>query len=236
MNLSPELDQRLHTLLPIFLAENEKLNLSANRTEEACWVGNILDSLALLDALPSLSTFHSPVPPEPVERLSTLLDLGTGGGFPLLPVALARPAWSCTGLDAVRKKISALGRIADTLGLQNVQLVTGRSEEVGRDPQHREQYDIVTSRAVAPVRILVEYMSPFAKVGGTMVLWKSMQIEEELAEAKHAIDAMSCDLTRTYQYVLPAGFGERQLLIFRKKKATPSQYPRPVGMAKKKPL
>ncbi len=224
MKLSSGLEQRLRELMRVFLAENEKLNLSALRTEERCWVGNILDSLALFDAMPD-----SPIG-------FRLLDLGTGGGFPLLPIAIARADLQCTGLDAVAKKVRAVERIVGQLGLQNVKLVIGRSEELGHDPHHRERYAAVTSRAVAPLPILIEYASSFVKVGGTMVMWKSLHIDEELEGAKNAMKELHCELVRNYEYELPDDFGKRQLLIFAKTAATPKQYPRAVGMAKKKPL
>lgn len=224
MDLSPALESRLQDLLRVFLEENGKLNLSALRTEETCWIGNILDSLAFLDAGIDLPAG------------SALLDLGTGGGFPLLPLAIARPDIHCTGLDAVGKKIRAVERIAAALTLKNARTVGGRSEERARETAHRERYDVVTSRAVAPLSILLEYASPFARTGGLIVLWKSLHIEEELAASTNAQRILRCPLERAHRYALPGDWGERQLLLFRKTGATPKEYPRTVGMAKKMPL
>lgn len=227
MELSPDLEQRLRELLRVFLEENAKINLSALRTEEACWIGNILDSLAFLEISAKLAASRTQL---------SLLDIGTGGGFPLLPLAMALPEWRLTGADAVGKKIRAVETMAKTLGLPNVRVVAGRTEELGRMPEHREQYDIVTARAVAELSVLLEYCAPFAKIGGHVVLWKSTHIEEELAKSVRAQEFLHCPLTMTHRYTLPGDFGERQLLVFTKKAAVGKEFPRPVGMAKKKPL
>ncbi len=218
------LGEQLQRLVTVFLAENEKINLSALRTEAACWNGNVLDSLALLE-LPSI-----------MDTASTLLDLGTGGGFPLLPLAIARPSLQCTGLDSVGKKVAAVQRIADAMALKNVSTIAGRAEEIGKQKLHRERYDLVTSRAVAPLNMLLEYCAPFVKLNGWIVLWKSLHIEQELTESANAQQVLHCPLTETHRYALPGDWGERQLLLFQKTKALSAEYPREVGMAKKSPL
>lgn len=215
----------LRALADRFLAENEKLNLSAMRTEQSCWIGNILDSLA---ALPTIERLH-PTP-------GTLMDIGTGGGFPLLPLATLLPLWKCIGLDAVGKKIAAIKRIADDLKVRNVSFVTNRSEVTGRDPKFRERCDIVTARAVAPIRELLEYVIPFAAIGGHVLLWKSLHIADELEASKKAQELLACTLIDKHVYALPGDFGERQLLIFRKERTLATMYPRAVGMVKKEPL
>lgn len=225
MQPAPALEHRLRGLLRVFLAENEKLNLSALRTEERCWTGNILDSLGFLDTGWQLEAGSW-----------KLLDIGTGGGFPLLPLAIAMPEVQCTGLDAVAKKIRAVERIAGTLGLRNVHTVTGRAEAIGRSSAHRQQYDVVTSRAVAPLPVLLEYTAPFVRDDGYVVLWKSMHCEAELDRSRRAQEILHCNLERTHRYTLPDLYGERQLLIFRKTAPTPEEFPREVGMAKRKPL
>jgi 16S rRNA (guanine527-N7)-methyltransferase len=224
MTLTAPLHDRLQELTRVFLAENAKLNLSALRTEETCWNGNVLDSLPLLD--------H----PEIVSSAKTLLDLGTGGGFPLFPLAIALPELTCTGLDSVGKKVEALKRINAVLQLKNIRTLTGRAEVLAHMREHRERYDIVTSRAVAPLNALLEYAAGFVKVGGCIVLWKSLHIDEELKASESAQRLLTCTLERSHRYVLPGDWGERQLLIFRKGQALGKQFPREVGMAKSKPL
>lgn len=256
MQLSPDLEQRLRNLMRVFLEENTKLNLSAMRTEEACWPGNILDSLPFLDLIEQ----------ELIPAPRSLIDVGTGGGFPLLPLAIMLKMTECTGLDSIGKKIEAVKRIVQALKLENVKLIADRAEVIGQEPMHRERYDIVTSRAVAPLPTLLEFTVPLAAIGGCIVLWKSMHIDEELRASAGAQTQLHCRLEYVHTYNIdkdwPAnrsaspidqssahlrqgyggqpplreGWGERQLLIFRKTEATPMQFPRDVGMAKKEPL
>lgn len=227
MRISPETEQRLRELLTVFMEENAKLNLSAFRTEEDCWVGNILDSLAFLEMFPKRI---------PANRTPRITEIGTGGGFPLLPIAIALPEAHCTGMDATRKKIAAVERMVKRMGLRNVTLVCGRAEELGWGPAHREQYDIVLARGIADLSTLLELASPFARTGGHLVLWKSMDIEEELRNSKRAQEELSCMLEHQYRYALPGKWGERQLLIFKKTSSTSARYPRGTGISSKRPL
>ncbi len=221
--LPSDLEPRLRTLVTVFLAENAKINLSAFRTEEQCWIGNVLDSLAALD-LPQVTS------------ATKILDVGTGGGFPLLPLALTLPRAQLTGLDSVQKKVEAVGRIAYEMQLTNVRVVAGRAEEYGHNPEYREQFDIVTSRAVAELNVLLEYTSPFVKPGGIVLLWKSMNMEQELRDSLLARAELSCHLTGQHPYELPGDWGKRQLLIFTKAGKLSDKYPRDVGVPGKKPL
>lgn len=200
----------------------------------------------LNDVLTSIKIHIQKNPPSPRERGRggeeslgqgiRILDLGTGGGFPLLPLAICLPHYHCTGVDSVQKKISAVERIAQAMELSNVSLISGRAEELGRDPEHREQYDIVTCRAVAEINVLIEYAAPFLKIGGHLLLWKSTTIDQELKDSLLARAELSCHLKDTYQYELPGDWGKRQILIFRKAAKTAPKYPRAVGTAKKEPL
>ncbi len=222
-----EYEAQLRKLVDVFLRENAKVNLSALRSPEQCWVGNVLDSLAALDIEPIHRYTHTPI---------HLLDLGTGGGFPLLPLAICLPQAQCTGLDATQKKTDAVERIARALGLGNVELLAGRAETLGRDGRYREQFDIATARAVAPVRTLLEYCAAFVKVNGRIILWKSLDIAKELEDSLRARTEFSCRLTGEHRYTLPGDFGERQLLVFEKTAALSKKYPRTVGVPKKSPL
>ncbi|HAI98763.1 TPA: 16S rRNA (guanine(527)-N(7))-methyltransferase RsmG [Candidatus Peribacteria bacterium] len=217
---------RLEALSDAFLRENEKLNLSAMRTKELNWYGNIADSLAILDT-PLLHPDSSDL---------RILDLGTGGGYPLLPLAICREKCRFTGIDSIGKKMDAVRRIIATLEISNAEVVTGRSEELGHDPAYRERFDLVLSRAVAPLNVLLEWCAPFAKVGGRVVAWKSMKIDAELTDSLLARAELSCHLTDQYPYELPAGWGERQLLVFEKTFKTHEKYPRPASVIKKHPL
>lgn len=187
-------------------------------------MGNVLDSVSALE-LPLLQK------PD-----LSILDVGTGGGFPLLPLAICLPDCRFTGIDATQKKIDAIGRIVEQLGLQNVTLICGRTEELGHDPKLREQFDVVTARALAELNVLLEYASPFAKLKGHVLAWKSLTIEKELEESLLSRAELSCHLQDSYRYVLPDDWGARQILIFHKTFNTNAKYPRAVGTPKKNPL
>ncbi len=220
-------EPKLHELVRVFLEENKKLNLSAFRTEEHCFTGNVLDSLSFLKALETIEGLKTP---------ETLLDIGTGGGFPLLPLAVSLPKTHCSGIDATKKKIDAVQRIVDVLGLKNVGLFSERLEDKARDKNFRERFDIVTARAVAPLSVLLEYAVPFLKVGGFCAFWKSSKVAEELADSLRAQKALFVSYVGTYEYELGSDFGKRLIVFFRKMKATSSEYPRKVGIPKAKPL
>jgi len=165
-----------------------------------------------------------------------IFDLGTGGGFPLLPLAICLPEAQLTGLDSTQKKIAAVERIAKELDLENLNLIAGRAEELGRDPAHREQYDLVLSRAVAELNVLLELCAPLCKVGGEIVLWKSMKIDKELEDSLMARAELTCHLIGQHEYELGGKFGKRQLLVFEKTSPTKEKYPRKVGEPKKNPI
>lgn len=224
------LETRLRGLLRIFLEENAKLNLSALRDEEKCWVGNILDSLSLFEYISSEKGKIR------TQNVHNLIDVGTGGGFPFLPLALVLDQTRCTGMDATGKKLKAVDHLIAQLGLTNANTLLGRAEDLGHDPAHREQFDVVTARAVADTRVLLEFMAPFAKVGGFVVLWKSVNIEAEFAASHNAEEALGLRFADRYTYELPGDFGQRQLLIYEKISQTPREYPRKNGEPKKHPL
>ena len=222
--LPADLKHRLTSLRDAVLDENTRINLTALRDPEKCWIGNVLDSLPMLEILERLG------------NPTAILDVGTGGGFPLLPLAVAMPDARFTGLDSTGKKIEAIRRIAAKEGLSNVSLVTARAEDAARDPAHREKYDVVTARAVADLAPLLEFTSPFVRVGGFMVLWKSMHAQEEISLSAKAQHQLCAPFAFAHPYALPGDFGERQLLVFRKGAATPKMYPRPTGVPGKLPL
>ena len=122
------------------------------------------------------------------------------------------------------------------MAIENVELLCGRSEELAHEAGYREQFDVVTARALAPLNTLVELAAPFAKVGGRIVCWKSMNIEQELQESLLARAELSCHLVQTYPYDLPEDWGKRQLLMFEKTFKTAKKYPRDIGIPKKNPL
>lgn len=224
------LEQRLRSLLKVFLEENAKLNLSALRDPERCWIGNILDSMAFANYL---ALEKGKVRTQNVNKL---IDIGTGGGFPLLPLAMALPGTECTGMDSTGKKLKAIDYLIEQLKLPNAKTLLGRAEDLGHEGWYREVFDVVTARAVAETRVLLEFMAPFAKVGGFVVLWKSVNIEAELEASREAEKILGLKFADRYTYTLPGDFGQHQLLVYEKVEKTPKEFPRKNGEPKKHPL
>lgn len=224
------LEPKLRQLLTVFLEENAKLNLSALRDEEKCWIGNILDSIALHDYIAEGKGKIR------IQNVNNMIDLGTGGGFPFLPLAIALPKVECMGMDATGKKLKAVEVIIERLGLKNAKTLLGRAEDLAQDNWYRDRFDIVTARAVAETRVILEYMAPFAKTGGFLVLWKSVNIEAEFAASHSAEETLGLTFVDRYTYELPGDFGQRQLLIYERTSQTPKEYPRKNGEPKKHPL
>ncbi len=201
ISLTSEQERRLQQLMAAFLYENSLVNLSALRTAEVCWPGNILDSIN--------------VPAAPTGSVE-LLDFGTGGGFPLLPLAILHPDWRCTGLDSTAKKLEAVKRICTVCDIPKIRLIHERAETLAKNAEHRGRYDIVTARAVAKLPVLIERCAPLCKEGGQLWFWKSLHIAEELAEAASAAQRLRCVLQTPHLYSLPGDFGERQIVVYRK--------------------
>ena len=210
MELSIPDQKRLRSLMRVFLAENQNINLSAYRTEEQCWVGNVLDSVAGVRGIleyQSIGVSGGDI---------RVIDIGMGGGFPLLPLAMLLSEVRFTGMDATRKKVDAVGRIIEEMGISNVQLVTGRAEELAKSEGLRKRFDIALSRAVAPLPKLLPYMSPFVREGGVLLCWKSMHIDEELESSKRVQKELKCQLVDQIEYELPGDWGSRQILVYEK--------------------
>lgn len=218
--LAPE---KINALVSAFLEENAKLNLSAFRIEEHCRIGNVEDSLAILDATD-------------MQNVKSFLDLGTGGGFPLLPLAMALPKARAVGIDSIEKKMRAIERIKEKLELTNVELLIGRIEDYAHDTKFRGTFDLVTARAVAPLPVLLEYAIPFLKEKGICAFWKSTKIAEELASTANAQKALKAKFVETFTYTLPGNWGERCIVFFQKMGPTTPEYPRKTGIPKNKPL
>lgn len=205
----------------IFLRElkayNEHTNLTAIRDDAGIIKKHFLDSLSVLQAIP--------------ETARTLIDIGSGPGFPGLPIAIMKPELHVTLLEVTAKKTAFLNHIVQTLGLTNVTVVTTRAEEAAKENNFREQFDVATARAVAELRTLVEYAMPFIKVGGIFIAQK-MSGQTEIDEAQNAISVLGGTLNQTISLQAE----ERQLIVIKKIKPTPAEYPRRIGLATKKPL
>lgn len=165
-----------------------------------------------------------------------IIDIGTGGGFPGIPLKILKKDLDVVLLDSTMKRINFLKDVIEKLNLDNIVAIHGRAEEYGKDVKHREKYDIAVSRAVASLNTLCEYCLPFVKVGGFFISMKGSQIEDELKEARNSIDILGGEVREVKKIELPLSDISHSLIIIEKIKRTPTKYPRGSGKPKKKPL
>jgi 16S rRNA (guanine527-N7)-methyltransferase len=227
------------------LTWNAKFNLTSITTPDEIVSKHFLDSLSFF-ALVQSSRFDiqgskfkvqsSESNLQPPTSNYQLLDIGAGAGFPSLPLKIVCPEWQVTLLEATRKKCEFLEHIVGKLGLQKVRVVWGRAEMLGRDANEREQYDVVVARAVAELNVLVEYMLPFARIGGYCVAWKGDMIVGEVNVAKNGIAKLGGALNAVKQVHVPDIEQKRHLVIIEKISRTDDAYPRREGVPMKKPL
>ena len=169
-----------------------------------------------------------------LEPFSTLVDVGTGAGFPGLPAAILMPQVECTLIDAQQKRCLFLEEVAEKLALKNVRIRHLRAEDAGRDAALREQFDIACARAVAPMNVLEEYLLPMVKIGGSALCWKGPGIAEEMGNAKKAAFLLGGRITEPAR--MPIESAEHYIVRVVKTGKTPSIYPRKSGTPAKKPL
>ena len=202
---------------------NRRLSLTTIVDPQDIQVKHFLDSLTCLSALPAGF------------RCSTVLDVGSGAGFPGLPIKIYDPSLQVTLLESVAKKAAFLEHVVTALGLTGVTVVTDRAEALGQNPDHRQRYDLVAARAVADLAVLAEYCLPFCRVGGYFVAQKKWGIDAELHNATGAVATLGGGPARQVAVHLP-GLEQRQLIVVEKVRPTPPRYPRRPGLPAKRPL
>ena len=165
-----------------------------------------------------------------------VIDIGTGAGFPGIPLAIMNPQTSFVLLDSLNKRINFLNEVCNLCNLSNVITIHGRAEEISRKEEYREKFDYVVSRAVANLTVLSEYCLPYVKTGGTFISYKSGTVQEEAEEAEKAINILGGQVKDITYFKLPDSEIDRSLVIINKKKSTPGKYPRKAGTPLKEPL
>lgn len=171
-----------------------------------------------------------------MEKVNRLIDVGTGAGFPGIPLKIVYPHIQVTLLDSLNKRIKFLEEVVDNLGLTGIETVHGRAEDAAKKAEYREQFDLSVSRAVANLASLTEYCLPFVKVGGKFVSYKSVSVDEEITQSKKAVYVLGGEIGKVEKFNLPESDMERALVIVEKKRSTPKKYPRKAGMPTKEPL
>lgn len=220
---------KLQKLVTLFLDWNQKINLSAIRDEAGVWEKHIADSLLISEFIDLNKPPISPLKKGTVR----VLDIGTGGGFPSLPLACMYPNLKFTSVDSVGKKLKAVQSIADELGVQ-LRTKHGRIEDLGQDREYREQYDLVLARALAPWPVLLEYALPFVKVGGRFIAYQGPGIREDLRTFKNLEKKLGGILVSIHETQL--GDSERLFIEIKKAAQTSKKYPRENGIPRKEPL
>lgn len=200
---------------------NEKINITAITDDEEIDIKHFLDSLT---------------PSNYFVGNKKVIDIGTGGGFPGLPLKILNNDLKVTLLDSLNKRIIFLNEVIKELNLTDILAIHGRAEELGRTQKHREQYDVCVSRAVASLNTLSEYCLPFVKIGGFFISMKGSNIDDELKESEKAINILGGKIVKKEVIILPGSDIEHSLIIIEKKKETPTKYPRAGGKPKKDPL
>lgn len=206
---------------------NERMNLTGITDYNEVYVKHFADSVAIAEVPAWQALFRDGM---------RVLDLGTGAGFPGIPLAIRYPQFRFVLCDALQKRLTFLHAVVDELGLQNVQLIHGRAEDLGRDRTLRSQFDAVTSRAVARLNVLVELMCPFLRVGGAAFAYKGPQVVDEWNDGSRAASRLGAELIGRESYALPDDAGAHNIVVIRQVQPAPAAYPRRAGTPKKQPL
>ena len=221
IELSLDEIEKLYKFMYLLLEWNEKINLTAITEPEDIILKHFVDSITIRKYIKSENK---------------VLDMGTGAGFPGIPLKIISSDTYFTLVDSLNKRIIFLNEVCDKLKLDKIENIHSRAEELAKNKKYREQYDVVTSRAVARLASLVEYMLPFVKVGGKCICMKGSNVDEELIEAKKAINVLGGEIEKVDKFLLPNSDIERNIVIIKKIKNTSCKYPRKPGTATKQPI
>lgn len=221
INLNENQVDQFYKYMELLLEWNEKINLTAIIEPKEIILKHFIDSVTIL---PYINTQNK------------VLDIGTGAGFPGIPLKILNKENEFTLLDSLNKRINFLNDVIQRLNLEKIKAIHGRAEEFINQNGERESYDIVTSRAVARLNILLEYMLPFTKIGGKCICMKSFEIDEELEEAKKAIEILGGELEKVDVITLPESDIKRKIVVIKKVKNTLTKYPRKAGTPEREPI
>ena len=223
IKLSDHQLEQFETYYEMLVEKNKVMNLTAITEKNEVIDKHFADSLALIKSGVPLTG-------------QKILDIGTGAGFPGIPLKIAFPELEIVLLDSLNKRINFLNEVIEVLGLQNVETCHGRAEDFGHRKEYREQYDLCASRAVANLSTLTEYCLPFVKVGGQFISYKSGNVDNELKESSKAIKILGGEAGKVCSFVLPGTDFARTLVPIKKIKMTGNKYPRKAGTPSKEPL
>ena len=223
IQLSDEQLKQFSIFYDYMIEMNQVMNLTSITEEDEVILKHFYDSMSVI----KYYYFHDQI---------NVIDVGTGAGFPGIPLAILLPNVQFTLMDSLNKRITFLNEVVKKCGLKNVESIHSRAEELAKDGDYRENYDVCVSRAVANLSVLLEYCIPFIKKGGKFISYKSISSEEELTDSKNAQNKLCCKLKENISFELPDTDIKRNFLIFEKFDHTADKYPRNNGIPRKKPL
>lgn len=207
----------------ILVEWNQKMNLTGIEEEKEVYIKHFLDSVAA-------------VKKGYIKDGMSIIDVGTGAGFPGLPLRICLENSKVTLLDSLNKRINFLSEVCTNINIDDIELIHGRAEDFGKDEKYREQYDIATARAVAGLPILMEFCVPFIKVGGYFVCLKGPNADTELEESRKAMEVLGLEFVEKIDVELPEIELKHNIVVFKKVNSTPAKYPRKAGKPVKTPI
>lgn len=223
LDIDDRMVDRLLKYKDILIEWNKKINLTGITDDKEIMIKHFLDSLACMVT-------------GVMRNDSKIIDVGTGAGFPGIPLKVFNENLNLTLLDSLNKRIKYLETVCNELELNEVEFLHGRAEDYGRDKDYREKYDIAVARAVAELAVLCEYCLPFVKTNGYFIALKGPKAQEEIVKAKKALDILGGEIIDTLNVNLPFSDTGHTMVIIKKIKSTPNKYPRKAGTPTKKPL
>ena len=221
INLTNEQALKFYKYMNLLLEWNEKINLTAITNPEEIILKHFVDSLTI---------------GKYINKGESLVDVGTGAGFPGIPIKIYRDDINVTLVDSLNKRVKVLNIFIEELMLERIEAIHSRAEEFGRNSKYREKFDVSTSRAVANLATLSEYLIPLIKQQGKSICMKGSEIEEELNNSKKAIDVLGGKILKVDEFTLPNSDIKRNIIIIKKQGKTPAKYPRKPGMPAKEPI
>ncbi len=221
IELEDKKQEQFYHYMELLQKWNENINLTAITEPEEVLQKHFIDSLTIMPY---------------IKKDEKVIDVGTGAGFPGIPLKIAKEDVEVTLLDALNKRLNFLNEIIQVLELSTIETIHLRAEEAGRNKDLREKFDVSVSRAVAPLSVLVEYLLPLVKVNGKCICMKGSNVEEEIRNSKKAIEILGGNIEKIEEFTLPNSDIKRNLIIIKKVSKTPSKYPRKPGTPSKEPI
>lgn len=213
--------EKFYNYMNLLLKWNENINLTAITDEKEIILKHFIDSLTINKYM---------------EGKETVMDIGTGAGFPGIPLKIVNKEIKFILVDSLNKRINFLEEVKGQLNLENMELIHARVEDLAHDEEYREKADAIVSRAVSNLSTLAEYMLPFVKTGGLCICMKGSNISEEIESSKNALNVLGGKIEKIEKIILPNSDMERNIIVIKKVNSTPNKYPRKAGIPAKKPL